>query len=260
MSRFIAFIYGVLCYSIFFVTFLYLIGFLGNLLVPISIDSGVSSATGAAWLINIGLIALFGLQHSVMARPGFKAWWTKIVPKSVERSTYVLLTSLILILLYWQWRPMGQVIWQADAVWSQVALWGVFGAGFTLVLLSTFIIDHFDLFGLRQVTLNLLRKEYTNPGFKVTFFYKFVRHPLYVGWFLAFWGTPTMTLGHLVFAVGMSAYILIAIQYEERDLVKFLGEDYAKYQARVPMLIPRPGKVHDTVKSGRAGAVPSSMR
>ena len=260
MSRFIVFIYGVLCYCIFFVSFLYLIGFLGNLLVPMSIDSGVSTGTGAALLINIGLIALFGLQHSVMARPGFKAWWTKIVPKSVERSTYVLLTSLILILLYWQWRPMGQVIWQADAAWSQAILWGIFCAGFALVLLSTFIIDHFDLFGLRQVTLNLLQKEYTNPGFKVTFFYKFVRHPLYVGWLLAFWGIPTMTLGHLVFAIGMSAYILIAIRYEERDLVKFLGEDYAKYQERVPMLIPRPGKVHDTVKSGNAGAVPSSMR
>lgn len=260
MGRSIAFVYGVLCYCIFFVTFLYLIGFLGNLLVPRSIDSGVASATGTALLINIGLIALFGLQHSVMARPGFKAWWTKIVPKSIERSTYVLLTSLVLILLYWQWQPMGQVIWQADAAWSQAVLWGVFFAGFGLVLLSTFVIDHFDLFGLRQVTLNLLRKEYTNPGFKVTFFYKFVRHPLYVGWFLTFWGTPTMTLGHLVFAIGMSAYILIAIRYEERDLVKFLGEDYAKYQERVPMLIPHPGKIHDTVKSGEVGAAPSGMR
>ena len=177
MNRFIVFVYGVLCYCIFFASFLYLIGFLGNLLVPMSIDSGVSTGTEFALLINIGLIALFGLQHSVMARPGFKAWWTKIVPKSIERSTYVLLTSLILILLYWQWRPMGQVIWQADAVWSQTLLWAVFFAGFGIVLLSTFIIDHFDLFGLRQVTLNLLRKQYTDPAFKVTFFYKFVRHP-----------------------------------------------------------------------------------
>ena len=258
MNRFIAFVYGVLCYTVFFLTFLYLIGFLGNLLVPKSIDSGVSSATGTALLINLGLIALFGVQHSVMARPGFKAWWTKIMPKSVERSTYVLLSSLILILLYWQWRPMDQVIWQADAAWSVAALWGVFGAGFGLVLLSTFIIDHFDLFGLRQVTLNLLQKEYTDPRFKVTFLYKFVRHPLYVGWFLAFWGTPTMTVGHLLLAIGMSAYILIAIRYEERDLVKLLGEDYANYRARVPMLIPHPGKIHETVKSG--SALPSSMR
>jgi len=258
MNRFIAFVYGVLCYTVFFLTFLYLIGFLGNLLVPKSIDSGVSSATGTALLINLGLIALFGVQHSVMARPGFKAWCTKIMPKSVERSTYVLLSSLILILLYWQWRPMDQVIWQADAAWSVAALWGVFGAGFGLVLLSTFIIDHFDLFGLRQVTLNLLQKEYTDPGFKVTFLYKFVRHPLYVGWFLAFWGTPTMTVGHLLLAIGMSAYILIAIRHEERDLVKLLGEDYANYRARVPMLIPHPGKIHETVKSG--SALPSSMR
>lgn len=260
MSRFIAFIYGVICYSIFFATFLYLIGFLGNLLVPISIDSGVSSATGTALLINIGLMTLFGLQHSVMARPAFKDWWTNFVPKSIERSTYVLFTSLILILLYWQWRPMGQVIWQVDAAWLQIVLWGVFFSGFGLVLLSTFIIDHFDLFGLRQVTLNLLQKEYTDPEFMVTFFYKFVRHPLYFGLLLAFWGTPTMTLGHLVFAIGMSAYILIGVRHEERDLAQSLGENYVKYQERVPMLIPRPGKVHDTVKAGSAGRTPSSMR
>lgn len=259
MGRYIAFLYGVVCYLVFFLAFLYLIGFLGNFLVPKSIDTGEGAALATALLINVGLIALFGLQHSIMARPGFKAWWTKIVPTSVERSTYVLLTSLILILLYWQWRPMTQVIWQADAAWSQAVLWGVFGAGFLLVLLSTFVIDHFDLFGLRQVFLNLRRKPYTHSPFKVTFFYKFVRHPLYVGWFLAFWGTPTMTLGHLIFAVGMSGYILIAIRYEERDLETFLGQNYTKYKERVPMLIPRPGKVHATVKSGTAGAVPSGM-
>ena len=260
MSRFFAFIYGVICYGIFFATQLYLIGFLGNLLVPISIDSGVSSATGTALLVNIGLIALFGFQHSVMARPGFKAWWTNLVPKSVERSTYVLFASLSLILLYWQWRTMGQVIWQVDAAWLQTVLWGVFFAGFVLVLLSTFIIDHFDLFGLRQVTLNLLQREYADPEFKVVSLYKFVRHPLYVGLLLAFWGTPTMTLGHLVFAIGMSAYILIGVRHEERDLVQILGEDYAKYQERIPMLIPRPGKVHETVKAGSTGKAPSSMR
>lgn len=260
MNRVIAFIYGVLCYAIFFVAFLYLIGFLGNFVVPKSIDSGPSTATGLALLINIGLIALFGLQHSVMARPAFKEPWTRLVPKSVERSTYVLLTSLILFLLYWQWRPMTQVIWQADAAWSQAILWGVFWAGFGLVLVSTFIIDHFDLFGLRQVTLPLMRKEYTHPSFKVTFLYKIVRHPLYVGWFLAFWGTPTMTLGHLVFAAGLSAYILVAIRYEERDLVEFLGDDYARYRERVPMLIPRPGRAHETVKAGTAGTARSSMR
>jgi protein-S-isoprenylcysteine O-methyltransferase Ste14 len=258
MSRAIALLYGVLCYAIFFVTFLYLIGFLGNIVVPKSIDTGVASAATTAWLINVGLIVLFGLQHSVMARPSFKSWWTRIVPRSIERSTYVLLTSLVLILLYWQWRPMTQVIWQADAAWAQTALWAVFWAGFGIVLLATFVIDHFDLFGLRQVWLNFVGKEHTHPGFKVTFFYKLVRHPLYVGWFLAFWGTPTMTMGHLVFAIGMSAYILIAIPYEERDLTTFLGDRYARYRQRVPMLIPRPWKVHETVKAD--GAVPSGMR
>jgi protein-S-isoprenylcysteine O-methyltransferase Ste14 len=248
MGGFIAVAYGVISYTIFFVTFLYLIGFLGNFLVPKSIDTGVASPTGLALLINLGLIALFGLQHSAMARPGFKAWWTRSVPASVERSTYVLLSSLVLVLLYWQWRPMTQIVWQADTAWAETVLWAVFWAGFGLVLLSTFIIDHFDLFGLRQVTLRLLNKGYTEPPFKVTFFYKFVRHPLYVGWFLAFWGTPQMTVGHLLFAIGMSGYILIAVRYEERDLSKFLGENYTQYQRRVPMFIPRFGKGHETVK------------
>jgi len=250
MGRGIAILYGVVCYAIFFLTFLYLIGFLSNLLVPRSIDVGPAAATLTALTINFALIALFGIQHTVMARPGFKEKWTKIVPKSVERSTYVLISSLILILLYWQWRPMtGQVIWEAEAAWAQYLLWAVLFGGFGIVLLSTFIIDHFDLFGLRQVWLNLRQKEYTSSGFKVTFFYKFVRHPLYVGWIMAFWGTPRMTLGHLMLAVGMTAYILIAIRYEERDLVQILGDDYAHYREKVPMLIPRFGKGHETVKS-----------
>ncbi len=250
MGRGITFLYGVACYAIFFLTFLYLIGFLSNLLVPRSVDVGPAAATLTALAINIALIALWGIQHTVMARPGFKEKWTKIVPKSVERSTYVLISSLILILLYWQWRPMtGQVIWEAEAVWAQYLAWAVFFGGFGIVLLSTFIIDHFDLFGLRQVWLNLRQKEYTDPGFKVTFFYKFVRHPLYVGWIMAFWGTPRMTLGHLMLAVGMTAYILIAIRYEERDLVQILGDDYAQYREKVPMLIPRFSTGHETVKS-----------
>ena len=250
MGRGIAFLYGVVCYAIFFLTFLYLVGFLGNLLVPRSIDVGPAATTLIALTINFALIALFGIQHTVMARPEFKEKWTKIVPKSIERSTYVLITSLILILLYWQWRPMtNQVIWEAGAAWLQYLLWAVFFGGFGIVLLSTFIIDHFDLFGLRQVWLNFRQKPYTNSGFKVTFFYKFVRHPLYVGWIMAFWGTPRMTVGHLLFAVGMTAYILIAIRYEERDLVRFLGDDYSQYREKVPMLIPRFGKGHDTVKS-----------
>ncbi len=250
MGRGIAVLYGVVCYAIFFLTFLYLVGFLSNLLVPRSIDVGPAAATLTALTINLALIALFCIPHTVMARPGFKEKWTKIVPESVERSTYVLISSLILILLYWQWRPMtGQVIWEAEAAWTQYLAWAVFFGGFGLVLLSTFVIDHFDLFGLRQVWLNLRQKEYTSSGFKVTFFYKFVRHPLYVGWIMAFWGTPRMTLGHFMLAVSMAAYILIAIRYEERDLVQILGDDYVQYREKVPMLIPRFGKGHETVKS-----------
>ncbi len=250
MKRLIAMLYGVVCYAIFFATFLYLIGFTGNLLVPRSVDVGPQATMAVALVINLALIALFGVQHTVMARPGFKKAWTKIVPESVERSTYVLLTSLILILLFWAWRPIDGVIWQLEAVWAKNIMWAIFFGGIGLVLASTFVIDHFDLFGLRQVWLNFRQKTYTYPDFKVTFFYKFVRHPLYVGWILFFWGAPVMTAGHLLFAVGMTAYILIAIRYEERDLVKFLGDDYVRYQERVPMLIPKLGKGHDTVKPG----------
>jgi protein-S-isoprenylcysteine O-methyltransferase Ste14 len=250
MGRSIAALYGVVCYAIFFVTFLYLIGFMSNLLVPRSVDVGPEAATWVALLVNVGLIALFGIQHTVMARPEFKEKWTKVVPQPIERSTYVLLTSLILILMYWAWRPMtNPVIWAADAAWLQYLLWGVFFVGFGIVLLSTFIINHFDLFGLRQVWLNFQQTPYTHSAFKVTFFYKFVRHPIYVGFILAFWATPLMTVGHLLFAVGMTAYILIGVRYEERDLEKFLGDDYSRYREKVPMLMPRIGRVHDTVKS-----------
>jgi protein-S-isoprenylcysteine O-methyltransferase Ste14 len=248
MARSIAFAYGILAYGIFFLTFLYLIGFVGNLLVPKSIDTGPVTATAAALVINLVLIALFGVQHSVMARPGFKERWTRIVPKSIERSTFVLIASLVLILLYWQWRPMGQTLWDIEAVWAQYIMWAIFFGGFGLVLLSTFVIDHFDLFGLRQVMLNLRQKPYTQSEFKVTFFYKYVRHPLYTGFIMAFWATPTMTVGHLLFAAGMTVYILIAIRYEERDLVTFHGDEYRSYRRKVPMLVPRFGRAHETVK------------
>jgi len=255
MGRLFAFLYGVACYAVFFLTFLYLIGFLGDVFVPKGINDGAAGGTAAAIGINLALIAAFGLQHSVMARSGFKQWLTRAVPTSMERSTYVLITSGVLILLFWQWRPLTQVVWSVSDPGATQLLWGLYLLGFGLVLVSTFIIDHFDLFGLRQVWLNLKRREYVHPPFRVTLFYRVVRHPLYVGMLIAFWSAPTMTLGRLVFALGMSAYILIGIGYEERDLLKYLGEDYRRYRERVPMLVPRLGKVHEVVKPPRPDVV-----
>jgi methanethiol S-methyltransferase len=254
MRRIIGFVYGVACYAVFFVTFLYLIAFLANVMVPKGIDDGVPVATGTAVLINLVLIALFGVQHSVMARPAFKRRLAAFLPESVERSTFVLAASLALIILYWQWRPLPQLIWSVGSPVAQASLWGVLLAGFGIVLLSTFVIDHFDLFGLRQVWLRLTGRTYRHRPFQVTYFYKFIRHPIYFGLLLGIWGTPRMTLGHLLFAIGMSGYILIGIQYEERDLETFLGEDYRRYKQRVPMLIPGTGTPHETVKP-RAQAV-----
>jgi protein-S-isoprenylcysteine O-methyltransferase Ste14 len=248
MRRIIGFVYGVTCYAIFFATFLYLIAFLANFMVPKGIDGGIPMAAGIAVVINLGLIALFGIQHSVMARPAFKKRLGALMPASMERSTFVLASSLALIVLYWQWRPLPQVIWSVDSSVGQAVLWGLLLAGFGIVLLSTFIIDHFDLFGLRQVWLGLLDRTYTHPPFQVTYFYKFVRHPLYFGLLLGIWCTPLMTLGHLLFAVGMSVYILIGVHFEERDLEMFLGDDYRRYKQRVPMLIPAIGKPHETIK------------
>lgn len=248
IQRIAAFIYGTASYGAMFVSLLYLFGFLAGVGVPKAINDGTVTPFALALAINTGLILLFGVQHSVMARPAFKQWWTRIVPKTVERSTYVLLSAGIFYLLFWQWRPMPGIIWQFDAFAAQTAAWTLYGLGIALLFASTFVINHFDLFGLRQVWLNLSNKPYTYLKFKVTWFYKFVRHPLYVGWLLIFWATPTMTLGHLLLAIGMSGYILIAIRYEERDLVKFHGETYREYQRKVPMLVPRPGRVHATVK------------
>jgi protein-S-isoprenylcysteine O-methyltransferase Ste14 len=257
MGRIAAFIYGAATYLLMFVTFLYLFAFLANMWVPKGVDDGVATPFVLALLINIGLIVLFGVQHSVMARPGFKKRWTRIVPKPVERSTYVLISTLLFILLFWAWQPMTAVIWNVEAPWAQAAIWSVFALGIILLFASTFVINHFDLFGLRQIWLNLTEKPYTYLKFKVTFFYRFVRHPLYVGWAIIFWATPQMTVGHLVLAIGMSAYTLIAIRYEERDLVKFHGETYREYQRTVPMLIPSPGKVHDTVKPSADTPLPT---
>ena len=254
MKRITAFIYGTASYLAMFISLLYLFGFLASVGVPKGINDGQATPLVLAFVINTGLILLFGLQHSVMARPAFKQWWTRYVPKTVERSTYVLLSAGIFYLLFWQWRPMPGVIWNLESSAAQITMWTLYVLGIALLFASTFVINHFDLFGLRQVWLNLTNKPYTYLKFKVTWFYKFVRHPLYVGWFMIFWATPLMTLGHLLLAIGMSAYILIAIRYEERDLETFHGEAYRQYRKKVPMLIPRPGKVHATVKPN--GEVP----
>lgn len=251
MKRAFFLAYGVACYAVFFATFLYLIGFVGNLFVPRSVDVGPAAPPLAALVTNLGLILLFGVQHTVMARPAFKQRWTRIVPRPIERSTYVLITSVVLILLFWLWRPITAVIWDLELLVTIAIMWGVFFVGILTVLTSTFVIDHFDLFGLRQVWLSFRERPYTFPGFKVTWYYRFVRHPIYVGWMLFFWATPTMTAGHLLLAAGMTAYMLIAIVYEERDLVRFHGDDYLRYREKVPKLIPRLGSAHETVPEQR---------
>jgi protein-S-isoprenylcysteine O-methyltransferase Ste14 len=232
------FVYGVVSYAIFFATFLYAVGFVGNFGVPRSIDSAREGSAAAALLIDLLLLALFAVQHSVMARPAFKQWWTRIVPPEAERSTYVLFSSLALILLFWQWRPIGGVVWDVEQPVLRTLLYAIFATGWATVLVTTFLINHFDLFGLRQVWLHLRGRPYTALTFTTPGPYRYVRHPLYVGWLLAFWATPTMTVAHLVFAVMTTAYILIAIRFEEHDLVE-AHPDYAEYRRQVPMLLPR---------------------
>jgi protein-S-isoprenylcysteine O-methyltransferase Ste14 len=237
-KRIAFFIYGTLSYLIFLGTFLYAIGFIGNFGVPTTLDGVPSRPVEIALAIDVGLLGLFAMQHSIMARKWFKDWWTRIVPKPLERSTYVLFSSLALILLFWQWQPLGGVVWTIEDPLAQFVLRGLFAFGWALVLVSTFLINHFDLFGMRQVWLYLLDRPYTALRFGTPGPYRLVRHPLYVGWLFAFWSTPTMTLAHFLFSAATTAYILIAIQLEERDLVREHGDSYKAYRRSVPMLIP----------------------
>jgi protein-S-isoprenylcysteine O-methyltransferase Ste14 len=242
MNRIAAFAYGAIAYALFLATFLYAIGFVANVVVPKSIDSGPAAPPVAALAINLALLSLFAVQHSGMARQGFKKWWTRIIPEPIERSTFVLATCLVLGLLFWQWRPMTSVVWDVPCVTGKLFLHAVSGFGWLMVLVATFLINHFDLFGLRQVFLHLRSRAAAPVEFRTPWLYRLVRHPLYLGFLLAFWSTPHMSVGHLLFAMVTTGYILVAIQLEERDLVRHFGSAYAEYRERVPMLLPRPAR------------------
>jgi len=238
IGRITTLLYGVFCYLVFFATFLYAIAFLGDFGVPRTIDSGVEGSISRALAINAGLLALFALQHSIMARSWFKRAWTRLVPPAAERSTYVLFSSVALILLFWQWRPIGGLVWQVDNEVGRMAIFSVYAVGWVLLLVATFLINHFDLFGLRQVYLNFRGQKYTGIPFRTPALYRFVRHPIYFSWLCIFWATPRMTIAHLVFALATTGYILIAIQFEERDLIRAYGDAYRRYKQQVPSIVP----------------------
>lgn len=234
------FAYGVAAYALFLVTFTYLIGFVGDFVVPKTINTGKAGPIGTSMLINALLLSLFVVQHTIMARPAFKARWTRIIPRAAERSTFVLVTCCVLWLIIWQWRPMPEIVWQVHHPVGVAVIFGLYGMGWMLVLYSSFCIDHFDLFGLRHVVLYLRRVEYTHPGFARPWLYKLVRNPLMLGFLIAFWSAPVMTQGRLMFAAMVTAYIFMGVAFEERDLLRHLGDDYRRYRERTPMLLPWP--------------------
>ena len=238
MKKILFLIYGIIAYIIFSGTYCYAVGFVTNLVVPAGLDSKPTSSLEYAILVNVGMLVLFAVQHSVMARPTFKKWWTTIVPEPLERSTYVLLSNLCMILLFINWQPIGGVVWSVDSEIAYLILNGISLLGFGIVLVSTFLINHFDLFGLRQVWLYFIGKPYTQLPFKTPFLYKYVRHPLYLGWMIAFWAAPTMTVAHFLFAVICTGYMLTAIRFEEHDLIQAFGDKYISYKQVAPMLIP----------------------
>ena len=239
MKKSIIFIYGIISYIVFLIAFLYAIGFVGNIFVPKSIDSGAETTLISSLFINVILLSAFALQHSIMARPAFKKWFTTIISPAMERSTYILLSSLALLLIYWQWQPNATIVWETENEIAINVLTGIFFLGWLIVLLSTFMINHFELFGLAQIFDNLRNKQTPNPKFQTNYLYKIVRHPIMLGFIIAFWSTPTMTVGHLLFSIVTTIYILIAVKYlEEKDLRKFIGEKYETYQKEVPMIVP----------------------
>jgi protein-S-isoprenylcysteine O-methyltransferase Ste14 len=240
MNRYLAIGYAAASYALFLVTFVYLVGFIGDFGVPHTVSHGITAPPVQAVLINTALLGVFAVQHSVMARPAFKQWWTRLVPQAIERSTYVLLSSAVLILLFWQWRSMPTPVWDITSVAGRFVVWSLFWLGWAIALTATFLINHFDLFGLRQVYLAWHGKPYTDIGFSVRLLYRVVRHPLLLGFVIAFWAAPTMTTGHLLFAVVTTGHMLLAIQLEERDLLAALGDRYRDYRQEVPMLVPRP--------------------
>jgi len=238
MSRPLYFLYGLAAHLAFLFTFVYMAGFVGNLWVPKSIDAPGAGFSLVALIVDIGLVALFAIPHSVMARPAFKRWWTRFVPEPIERSTYVWITCVTLAVLMWQWRPLGPVLWSLESDVVRTAAYALYSIGWLMVPAVSLLINHFDLFGTRQVWLHFRGKPYEHLPLRAPGAYRYVRHPLYVAWMIAFWVTPTMSLGHLTFAIVNTAYMLVAIRFEERDLIELHGEAYAKYRRRVPMLVP----------------------